>query len=40
MRPQVLEDMAIFQALSPANRSSIADCLTTEEFQVHSKLPL
>ena len=31
---QVLEDMAIFQSLSPANRSSIADCLTTETYQV------
>ena len=31
---QVLEDMDIFQSLTPANRSSIADCLTLEEYKV------
>lgn len=31
---EVLADMAIFQDLTPANRSSIADCLTAEVYQV------
>lgn len=31
---EVLTNMAIFQALTPANRSSIADCLTAEVYQV------
>jgi hypothetical protein len=32
---EVLGDMEIFQYLSAANRSSIADCLTAEVYQVH-----
>ena len=31
---EVLGDMEIFQYLSAANRSSIADCLTAEVYQV------
>jgi hypothetical protein len=31
---EVLADMAIFQDLTPANRSSIADCLIAEVYQV------
>lgn len=31
---EVLGDMEIFQSLSAANRSSIADCLTSEVYQV------
>lgn len=31
---EVLADVDIFQSLSPANRSSIADCLTAEVFEV------
>lgn len=32
---EVLANMAIFQSLTPANRSSIADCLTAEVYQVY-----
>lgn len=31
---EVLGDMEIFHSLSAANRSSIADCLTSEVYQV------
>jgi hypothetical protein len=31
---KALADMEIFQSLSPANRSSIADCLTAEVYEV------
>ena len=31
---EVLGDMEIFQSLSAANRSSIADCLTSKVYQV------
>ena len=34
---EVLGDMEIFQSLSAANRSSIADCLTSEVYQVGSQ---
>lgn len=35
---EALADMAIFRALTTANRSSIADCLTAEVYQVSHTL--